>query len=163
MHSKIVTTLWLQDDPLEAVRFWIRALGSGRILRSIPTPASRLHDAPLIVEFALFGRTFRAVHAPHAPAGEGSTSLQVQCDSQQEIDSLWASFVAAGAEEGRGGWLQDRWGVRWQIVPRGFDAMLANPDGEAVTRFLSAVRDMGKLDIAKLSAAWSGTRYPIAS
>lgn len=115
----------------------------------------------LAARFHLGGQPFLAMDSAHAHAfgfNEG-VSLMVSCDTQPEIDQYWSALIAEGGAESMCGWLKDRFGVSWQIVPSRLPEMMANPDRAAASRMMSAIFGMRKLDIATLEAAFSGTSH----
>lgn len=117
-------------------------------------------DTPGMVKHAAFrlaGQPFIALDSglPHPFTFSQATSLLVRCDSQEEIDRLWERFTAEG-EEGQCGWLKDRYGVSWQIVPPVLGRLLQDPDRERAKRVLDAMLQMKKIDIAKIEAAAAG-------
>jgi predicted 3-demethylubiquinone-9 3-methyltransferase (glyoxalase superfamily) len=104
------------------------------------------------VEFVLDGRDFLAVNGRQADGFTDAHSVVVTCDSQAEIDRYWAALTDGGAE-GQCGWLTDRFGVSWQVVPREIGALLGGPDAAAAGRAMRAMLGMRKLDVAALERA----------
>lgn len=107
-----------------------------------------------MVEFTLAGAPMMILDAPGAPAPSHAASISVLAADQAETDRLWAALTAEGGAEVACGWLTDRWGVSWQIVPRRLPEMLASPDRAAAARAFEAMQGMVKLDHAALDAAF---------
>lgn len=157
--DKVVPFLWFDDAAEEAARLYVSLLPDSRIDGVQRAPA----DTPsgpagkvLTVRFTLAGRPFIALNGgPQYPFTE-SVSFQVACDDQAEVDRLWAALTDGGAE-GACGWLKDRWGLSWQIVPRRLPQLLGDPDAGRSRRAMEAMLGMRKLDIAALERAADGT------
>jgi predicted 3-demethylubiquinone-9 3-methyltransferase (glyoxalase superfamily) len=110
----------------------------------------------IVVTFHLGGQSFMALNGG-APADYGTAaSISVECAGQDEIDRLWAALVADGGSEIACGWLRDRWGVPWQIVPEALPRLLADPDPAVAGRAFAAMQGMVKLDVAALERAAAG-------
>jgi two-component system sensor histidine kinase QseC len=110
----------------------------------------------MTVTFELDGSQFTALNGgPHFTLSEAA-SLVVRCDSQEEIDRLWDALVADGGSEQQCGWLRDRFGMSWQVVPARLHDMLASGDAERQERVMAAVFAMVRLDIEAIEAAWRG-------
>lgn len=108
-----------------------------------------------VVEFTLAGRPFSAMSAGPLDPFNHAVSLMVMCDSQEEIDRLWAAFKNGGQEE-QCGWIKDRYGLLWQIVPSIMSEMMGDPDRAKAKRTAEAMMKMVKLDIAALKKAYEG-------
>ena len=118
-----------------------------------PSAGPRPEGMVMMVNFELAGQDFLALNGGPEFTIDEAVSFQVNCDSQEEIDRFWTS-LSDGGEEGPCGWLKDKFGVSWQIVPTALmNEMLRDPDTEKVQRVLAAVFGMGKLDIAELQRA----------
>jgi predicted 3-demethylubiquinone-9 3-methyltransferase (glyoxalase superfamily) len=109
----------------------------------------------MTVTFEIQGQEFVALNGGPLFKFSEAISFMVKCDSQAEIDEMWAK-LSAGGEEGPCGWLKDKYGLSWQIVTAGIDAMLSDPDAGKSERVMEAVLRMGKLDIAELKQAFAG-------
>jgi predicted 3-demethylubiquinone-9 3-methyltransferase (glyoxalase superfamily) len=151
-RQKVSTCLWFDTDAEEAATFYTSILENSRI-----TAVSRRSGGQaLMVEFELAGVAFQALNGgPHFRLSE-ACSLSVACDTQEEIDRLWTTLVADGGEEGQCGWLKDRFGLSWQIVPTALRAMMTDSDPSRVARVVAAFMPMKKLDLAELEAAFRG-------
>jgi predicted 3-demethylubiquinone-9 3-methyltransferase (glyoxalase superfamily) len=109
-----------------------------------------------VVDFTLFGQPFQAMTAgPHHDFND-AISIVVSCDDQKELDRYWDALLKGGGKEQACGWLNDRFGVRWQIVPAVMDEMMADPDPARSKRVTDAMMKMVKLDIATLEKAYRG-------
>ena len=109
----------------------------------------------LTVEFQLEGQRFTAINGGPEFTFTEAVSFLVNCETQEEIDYLWQA-LSEGGEEGPCGWLKDRYGLSWQIVPTGMDEMLNHPDQEKGQRAMKAMLGMKKIDIAELERAFAG-------
>ena len=110
----------------------------------------------LLVTFTLAGRPFTGINGgPGFPFTE-AVSFVVDCDDQSEVDRYWDALVEGGGEHGPCGWLKDRFGVSWQVVPRQMGEYLNGPDGAGAARAMQAMLAMQKLDVARLRAAYEG-------
>ncbi|MBV8472379.1 MAG: VOC family protein [Hyphomicrobiales bacterium] len=154
--AKVSTCLWYGKDAEAAVRLYVSLVpGSGieHIQRSPATwPGGEAGDV-ILVNFTLGGQRFQALNGG-APANYGTAaSISVQCADQAEVDRLWTSLTADGGAEIMCGWLRDKWGVPWQIVPEVLPRLLADPDPNVSARVFAAMAKMIKLDIAALERA----------
>lgn len=110
-----------------------------------------------MVELQLFGQDFMAISAGPLDAFNHAVSFIVNCDDQAEIDRYWSALLQGGGSPEQCGWLKDRYGLGWQIVPGAFGEMMNAPDKAKVRRMTDAMLTMVKLDIAKLQAAFDDT------
>jgi predicted 3-demethylubiquinone-9 3-methyltransferase (glyoxalase superfamily) len=156
--SKIVPHLWYSDKAEEAAAFYASVLPNSKVESVTPLPA----DSPSgpagsvkVVEFTLMGQPFMAISAGPLDAFNHSISLMVQCDDQAEIDRLWLALSEGGKVE-RCGWLKDRYGLSWQIVPTVLGEMMKDSDRERAKRVAQAMLKMTKFDIDGLKKAYEG-------
>lgn len=155
--AKIYPHLWYAEDAEEAAGFYASIFPDSRVDRVTPL----LSDSPSgppgsvkVVDFTLFGQRFQAMTAgPHHEFND-AISLVVACDDQAELDRYWDALLADGGEAHACGWLSDRFGVRWQIVPATLDDMMSDPDPERSKRVSDAFLQMVKLDIATIEDAY---------
>jgi len=157
--SKVSTCLWFGKDAERAARFYVSLLpGSSldRIQRSPGVwPGGEAGDV-IMVAFTLGVHSFQALNGG-TPVDYGTAaSISVQCADQAEVDRLWGALTADGGSEIRCGWLRDRWGVPWQIVPEALPRLLAHPDPTICARVFAAMTRMIKLDVAALERAAAG-------
>ena len=117
---------------------------------------SRPKGVPLLVQFELAGQRFIALNGGPNYEFTEAISLFVSCESQVEVDRLWSKLTSRGGQEGPCGWLKDRYGLSWQIVPRAFMKMLESKDRKKANRAMDAMLRMKKLDLAVLKRAFQG-------
>ncbi|HEX6194113.1 MAG TPA: VOC family protein [Chitinophagaceae bacterium] len=149
--QKITTFLWYNDNAEEAANFYISVFGNGKILTKMPGPNGKV----LGLTFELEGQEFQALNGgPHFKFTE-AISLFVSCDTQAEIDDKWEK-LSAGGEKSRCGWLKDKYGLSWQIVPPILGKYLSDKDPQKAQRVMQAMMKMGKIVIADLEKAYKG-------
>jgi predicted 3-demethylubiquinone-9 3-methyltransferase (glyoxalase superfamily) len=157
--SKVSTCLWFGKDAEAASRFYVSVVPESRIEHIERSPATwpggEAGDV-ILIGFTLGGQNFLAVNGG-APADYGTAaSISVQCADQAEVDRLWAALTKDGGAEIMCGWLRDRWGVPWQIVPDVLPRLLADPNPAVSARVFAAMQGMVKLDAAALERAAAG-------
>lgn len=151
--QKVSTCLWFDGNGEEAAAFYTSLIPDSTITDVFrPEP----DGAPLIVEFTLAGVPYQALNGGPQFRHSEAASIVVLTDDQAETDRLWEALVADGGSESQCGWLKDRFGLSWQIVPRRFIQLVSAPDGAAAGRTMQAMMQMKKLDIAALEAAAKG-------
>lgn len=149
--QKIKTFLWFDDAAEEAVTHYIDVFGNGRVLETL-----RRDGKVLTMSFELFGQQFIALNGgPHFKFTE-AISLQVDCDSQAEVDALWEKLTANGGTPSQCGWLKDRFGLSWQITPVRLMELVMDADPARAKRAFDAMMQMTKIDIAALERAADG-------
>lgn len=159
--QKITPCLWFDTEAEEAAGFYVSVFENSRILRVLHyTEAGfETHGKPagtiLTVEFEISGQRFTALNGGPQFKFSESISLEVNCDSQQEIDYYWEK-LSDGGEKGNCGWLKDRYGLSWQVTPVILAEMLSDPDQRKCARVTTAFLQMKKLDIRKLEKAFTG-------
>ena len=155
--AKIFTHLWYATAAEEAAKFYASVFPDSRVDRVWPLPV----DSPSgpagsvkVVDFTLFGQRFQAITAgPHHDFND-AISIVVLCDDQTELDRYWNALLDGGGKAQACGWLIDRFGLRWQIVPAGMDEMMSSGDKPGAKRVAEAMLKMVKLDIAALEKAY---------
>lgn len=159
--QKISPFLWFDRNAEEAVEFYLSVFPEGnktrvvRVPENMPAHVGKAGDA-LTVEFELFGQNFVALNGgPHFKFTE-AVSFVVHCDAQEEVDRYWSLLTADGGEPVQCGWLKDKFGLSWQIVPKVMFTYLAGDDAEGTQRAFAAMMEMIKLDIATLERAYAG-------
>jgi predicted 3-demethylubiquinone-9 3-methyltransferase (glyoxalase superfamily) len=157
VQRKITTFLTFDGRAKEAVEFYTSIFDNSRILRTTryeaggPGPVGELMSAT----FELAGQEFVALNGGPSFTFSQGISLFVDCEDQDEVDALWAKLTAGG-EPGPCGWLTDRFGVSWQIVPRALGALLADRDREKAGRVMQAMLEMSKIEVDELQRAYDG-------
>ncbi len=160
--SKITPCLWFDTNAEEAVAFYLGVFPDSRILEISRYPESEYPahlgraGTVLSIAFELQGQTYTALNGGPQFKFTAAVSLQVMCDTQEEIDSYWSKLTVDAPEEAQQcGWLQDKFGLSWQVVPREIASLMAHADPAVSARVMRALLTMTKLDIATLKAAAS--------
>jgi predicted 3-demethylubiquinone-9 3-methyltransferase (glyoxalase superfamily) len=155
--QKISTCLWFENQAEEAAGLYTSVFSDSRILNVArfgeggPGPAGQA----MTVEFEIEGRRFMALNGGPASNFTEAVSFVVDCADQDEVDRYWAALTDGGSEQ-RCGWLKDRYGVSWQIIPSVLGSLLGGADPEGSQRAMQAMLGMQKLDIAQLQQAYDG-------
>jgi predicted 3-demethylubiquinone-9 3-methyltransferase (glyoxalase superfamily) len=155
--QKITPCLWFDTEAEEAAAFYTSIFENSRIIEvshyteAGPRPAGMA----LTVQFELEGQEFTALNGGPEFTFDEAISFQVSCETQEEADEFW-SRLSEGGEEGQCGWLKDRFGVSWQIVPTRVVELVTDPDPEKAARATSAMLQMKRLDIAAVEQAAAG-------
>lgn len=146
--------LWFYTQGEQAARFYVSLLPDSRIERVLRDPASGTVN---IVEFRLGGIGYLAINGgPHLRLTE-AVPISVLTRDQAETDRLWNALIAEGGEGGRCGWLRDRFGLPWQVLPEALPRLLARADRDAAGRVAQRLLEMGRIEIAELEAAFDDT------
>lgn len=157
--SKISPCLWFDGKAEEAARFYVSLLPGSRIdnvmRSSVDTPGGQVGGV-LLVEFTLAGASYQALNGGPGHPFTQAISLSVNCEDQAEVDRLWEALTADGGTPVQCGWLTDRYGLSWQIVPKGFVEIMRDADPARAKRAMTAMMDMVKLDVAALRRAADG-------
>jgi predicted 3-demethylubiquinone-9 3-methyltransferase (glyoxalase superfamily) len=154
----IVPNLWFDANAEEAAEFYVSIFPNSRIVDVLryteagPGPAGTV----VTVTWELDGQRFVGINGGPQFTFDEAVSFEITCEDQTEIDRYWSLLTADGGEEGQCGWLKDRFGLSWQVVPRELSDLLHDPDQERATRATEAMLRMGKFDIAALRAAADG-------
>ena len=156
--SKISPCLWFNGEAEEAAKLYVSLLPDSKIevvqRNSVDGPGGKAGTV-LVVEFTLAGQRFMALNGGMRVEYTHAISFKIDCADQAEVDRLWDALSAGGSIE-RCGWLKDRYGVSWQIVPKVLLELLGDPDPAKAQRVMQAMLQMVKLDIAGLKAAHAG-------
>ncbi|MCB9832257.1 MAG: VOC family protein [Planctomycetes bacterium] len=151
--AKVKTCLWFESQAEEAAAFYVSLLPGSAVTTSFrPDPGG----PALMVEFELAGTPYQALNGGPMYRLNEAASISVTTEDQAETDRLWEALVAGGGRASRCGWLVDRFGLSWQIVPRSLGRCLAAPDREAAGRAMQAMFQMSKIDIAAIEKAFRG-------
>ncbi|WNG32785.1 VOC family protein [Archangium violaceum] len=155
--QKITPFLWFNQEAEEAANFYVSLFEDSKILSVVrhgdagPGPKGSV----MVVEFQLAGQKFSALNGGPTFKFTEAISLLVNCDSQEEIDTLWSKLTANGGQEVECGWLKDRFGLSWQIVPSRFFQMMQDKDPKRSQRVMQAMLTMKKFNIARLEEAYA--------
>jgi predicted 3-demethylubiquinone-9 3-methyltransferase (glyoxalase superfamily) len=158
--QKITPFLWYSDEAEQAAAFYASIFADSQVTRVMTMPS----DSPSgpagsvkVVDFVLAGQKFTAMTAGRNDSFNHAVSFVVNCEDQAEVDRYWNALLQDGKPE-QCGWLKDRFGVSWQIVPTILLEMMSDPDRAKAKRVADAMMKMVKLDIARLKAAFAGNR-----
>ena len=157
MQQKITPNLWFDTEAEEAADFYMSVFDDSRIVsvthynEAGPRPAGMV----MTVEFELNGMRFVGINGGPQFKFDEAVSFAITCETQDEVDLYWERLTDGG-EEGQCGWLKDRYGLSWQVVPSGMEEVLGDPEPERAQRAMQAMLKMGKLDIAALRSAADG-------
>jgi len=157
MAQRITPNLWFDTEAEEAADFYTSVFKNSRIVyvthytEAGPRPAGTV----MTVEFELDGQRFVGINGGPEFKFDEAVSFEISCETQDDVDYYW-DRLSEGGEEGQCGWLKDRYGLSWQVVPTGMEEVFADPDPQRARRAMEAMLKMGKLDIAALRNAADG-------
>lgn len=157
--SNVVPFLWFADKAEEAAALYVSLLPNSRIDSVTSLPAESPSGPPgsvQIVEFTLAGRPFTAMNAGQMDPFNHAVSFVIDCADQTEIDRIWNALLKDGGMPEQCGWLKDKFGVSWQIVPTVLSKMIKDPDQDRARRAAEAMLKMVKIEIAALQKAYAG-------
>jgi predicted 3-demethylubiquinone-9 3-methyltransferase (glyoxalase superfamily) len=154
----ITPNLWFDTEGLEAAEFYVSIFPNSKItnITHYVENSRRPIGSVLTVEFELDGQPYAAINGGPEFVFNEAISLRIACNDQAEIDRYW-SALTEGGEESMCGWLKDRYGLSWQVTPKGMPELLNDPDPARAQRAMNAVFTMRKLDIAAIYAAADGS------
>ncbi len=157
MPQKIVTNLWFDTEAEEAAEFYCSIFDNSRIVSKAHYTESSPGETGtvMVVEWELDGQRFVGINGGPQFKFDEAISLQVNCESQEEVDYYWERLTDGG-EEGPCGWCKDRYGLSWQVTPKGMGELFSDPDRERANRAMQAMLKMRKLDIDELRRAADG-------
>jgi predicted 3-demethylubiquinone-9 3-methyltransferase (glyoxalase superfamily) len=146
--------LWFDTESEDAAKFYTSVFPNSKITKvtHYGSAGPRSEGTVMTVEFVLDGNPFVALNGGPEFSFSEAVSFQVDCETQDDVDSLWTT-LSEGGEEGPCGWLKDRFGLSWQIVPTALPRLLNDPDEEKAQRVMEAMLKMGKIEIAELERA----------
>ena len=150
--QKITPFLWFDTQAEEAMNFYTSIFKNSKVLGVTPGPNGKA----MSVNFELEGQEFIGLNAGPQFKFNESISFLVDCKTQAEVDELWEKLTADGGEEGRCGWLKDKYGLSWQIIPTALNEMLSDPDPKKAGRAMQAMLQMNKIDMEGLQRAYNG-------
>ncbi len=156
--QKIKTFLWYDNAAEEAAKFYCSLFKDSRIhsVTRYPEGSPAPAGTAMTVEFSLAGAQFVALNGGPVFKFTEAVSLTVDCEDQAEVDFLWSRLTADGGSPSQCGWLKDRWGLSWQIVPRALLQLLSSQEPGVAPRVMGAMLQMSKIDIAMLQRAATG-------
>jgi predicted 3-demethylubiquinone-9 3-methyltransferase (glyoxalase superfamily) len=157
--SKVTPCLWFSSEAEEAADFYVSLLPESRIetvqRNTVDGPGGKAGSV-LVIEFTVGGQRFMALNGGMRMDYSHAVSFKIDCADQAEVDRLWDALLSGGGEASRCGWLKDRYGVSWQIVPTALPKYLGGPDRAGAARAMQAMLKMVKLDIEGLRRAYEG-------
>jgi predicted 3-demethylubiquinone-9 3-methyltransferase (glyoxalase superfamily) len=154
--AKVYPCLWFDGQAEEAASFYTSLLPDSRVDKVWRSPAetpSGPVGMVLTVDFTLAGQKFQGLNGGPEFNFNEAISFVIECEDQAEVDRLWDALTADGGEPGPCGWLKDRFGLSWQIVPRELNVLVDDPDPERARRAMEAMLEMGKIEIEELRRA----------
>ena len=158
--SKHLTTcLWFNNNAREAAEYYVQVFADSRMLSNWVTPVETPGNQPqteVTVEFEIFGQKFIALNGGDMFKHSEAVSFVIPCSNQAEVDHYWNRLIDDGGQASQCGWLKDKFGVSWQVVPNGMGQFLGGPDAAGRARATAAMLQMTKLDLAALEAAYRG-------
>jgi predicted 3-demethylubiquinone-9 3-methyltransferase (glyoxalase superfamily) len=157
--AKICPCLWFESEAEEAAKFYVSLLPGSKIetiqRNNVDGPGGKAGTV-LVVEFTLAGQRLMALNGGMRVEHTHAVSFKIDCADQAEVDRLWDGLLAGGGQPNRCGWLRDRYGISWQIVPLALPKYLGGPDRAGAARAMQAMLGMVKLDIEALRKAYEG-------
>jgi len=162
--DKISPCLWFDGDAEEAARLYTSLFPNSQIDSVDRSPAdtpSGPEGTVIAVNFTLAGRSYIALNGGPDFKFNEAVSFSIDCDDQAEVDRYWDALLADGGEPSVCGWLRDRFGLSWQVIPRQLPEMLNSKDRDAARRAMQAMLKMVKIDVAELERAYSGDAVPV--
>jgi len=157
--SKITPCLWYTDEAEEAANFYVSLLPDSRIETVQRSPAGYPHGKAgnvIMAQFTLAGQRFTAINGGMRMEYTNAVSFMIDCADQAEVDRLWDAILAHGGKAERCGWIRDRYGLAWQIIPSALPKYLGGADKAGAQRAMQAMLGMVKLDIEGLKRAYEG-------
>ena len=153
--NEITPCLWFDTEGEEAATFYTSVFPNSKInkVTRYGSAGPRSEGTVMTVEFELDGQPFVALNGGPDFTFNEAISFQVFCDTQEDVDSYWSRLTEGGGEEGPCGWLKDRFGLSWQVVPRALPRLLSDPDTEKAQRVMAAMLEMKKIEIDELERA----------
>ena len=152
IQQKITPFLWFDDNAEEAMNFYTSIFKNSEIVSTSQGPNGKIMGGT----FQIDGQNFHVLNGGPLFKFNESISLFVNCNTQEEIDELWKKLTADGGKESRCGWLKDKFGLSWQIIPEALGRLMGDPNRTKANRVMQAMLQMNKIDIAKLQAAYDG-------
>ncbi|MDP9227797.1 MAG: VOC family protein [Actinomycetota bacterium] len=158
MEQRIVPNLWFDTEAEEAADFYTSVFKNSRVVGKTHYTENAPREAGMVmtVEFELDGQRFVGINGGPDFTFDEAVSFEIKCEDQAEVDYYWEKLTADGGSESQCGWLKDRFGLSWQVVPVGMEDLFADSDPERAERAMQAMLKMGKLDVEELRRAADG-------
>ena len=161
MEQKIVPNLWFDTEAEEAAEYYCSIFEDSKIISKTNYSKSTDRAGQVVtVEWELNGQRFVGINAGPQFTFDEAISFAITCADQDEVDYYWEKLTADGGEEGMCGWLKDRYGVSWQVVPEGMEELFRDDDPERADRAMQAMMKQKKLDLAEVQRAADGGETP---
>lgn len=156
MPQKITPYLWFDDNAEAAVNLYVSLFKNSTIthIARYPEEGRGEPGKVMIINFQIEGQDFIALNGGPGHPFSDAISFFVDCTSQEEVDTLWSALTANGGEEGPCGWLKDKYGISWQIIPRALGELMSDPNPAKAGSVMQAMLQMKKIEIAGLQAAY---------
>jgi predicted 3-demethylubiquinone-9 3-methyltransferase (glyoxalase superfamily) len=158
-NAQLTTCLWFNNNAREAAEYYVRIFPNSRMLTNWVTPVETPGNQPqteVTVEFEIFGQKFIALNGGPIFTPSEAVSFVIPCQDQQEVDHYWNLLINDGGQPSQCGWLKDKFGISWQVVPNDLGKYLGGPDAAGRARATQAMLQMQKLDLDVLRAAYLG-------
>jgi predicted 3-demethylubiquinone-9 3-methyltransferase (glyoxalase superfamily) len=158
----ITPCLWFDTQAEDAAKFYCSVFENSKItaVSRFPEAGQEVHGKPagsvMVVAFELDGQPFTALNGGPQFKFDEAVSFQIMCETQDEIDHYWSKLTGSGGQEGPCGWLKDRFGLSWQVVPAAIPRMMTDPDPAKSARVMNVFLKMKKLDLAAIERAYAG-------
>ena len=153
--NAVTPSLTFKDHAEDAIKLYTSVIKNSKIVNVMRSDGTGLPKGSVLhASFELDGRQFTAMDGGPSFSFSEGFSLVATCDTQEDLDNIWKRLSSDGGEEGRCGWLKDRFGVSWQVVPRALGEMMGHPEAGNSAKVMEALLKMGKIDIAALKAAY---------
>lgn len=156
---KLTTCLWFDDQAREAANYYVQTFPGSKLKSNWITPVETPGNAPeteVTVDFEMFDQHFIALNGGPAFKFSEAVSFVIPCKDQDEVDYYWDKLITDGGEPSQCGWLKDKFGLSWQVVPDEMGRYIGGPDPEGAKRAVQAMLEMTKIDLRELKAAYEG-------
>jgi predicted 3-demethylubiquinone-9 3-methyltransferase (glyoxalase superfamily) len=155
---KITPFLWFDSKAEEAINFYVSLFKNSKIhhIQKYPDQVPGMSGKVMHASFNLNGQEYMALDGGPAHKFNEAVSMYVDCDNQSEVDYLWSSLTSGDGQEGQCGWLKDKYGVSWQVIPKALGQLMSDPDPEKAARVMQAMLKMKKIVVADLEKAHRG-------
>jgi predicted 3-demethylubiquinone-9 3-methyltransferase (glyoxalase superfamily) len=160
MKQKITPNLWFDTQAEEAAEFYVSVFPNSKIVGKTHYTDSGMREPGMVmtVEFELDGQKFVGINGGPEFKFDEAVSFEIECEDQAEVDAYWERLTADGGKEGPCGWVRDKFGLSWQVIPKGMAELFADDDEGRADRAMKAMLEMKKIDIAALERAAEGVK-----